>query len=72
MLFELATKKKRQDALQRLSHRYLESLRIECMIEIPKSNSEPEGIARILKQHGAEDSSYSISWVKRLMEKSYL
>ncbi|MED1865875.1 hypothetical protein P4V41_20710 [Fictibacillus nanhaiensis] len=42
------------------------------MIEIPKSNSEPEGIARILKQHGAEDSSYSISWVKRLMEKSYL
>ncbi len=62
VLFELFSKKKRLDALQRLNHNYLETLRNEFLIDIPKPNSNPDEIARILKKHGAGEFCYSISW----------
>ncbi|MGD7006511.1 hypothetical protein [Metabacillus sp. 84] len=60
--FELASAKKRQDALDRLCHSYRTTLREEFLIEIPKPNSDPADIAKLLKQHGAGASCYVISW----------
>jgi hypothetical protein len=60
VLYELASPKKRQDALQRLSseERFLDK---SCMIEIPKPNSDYEQIEEILKKHGAGKKCYAIS-----------
>lgn len=62
VLFELSSAKKRKDALSRLCHTYRTTLREEYMIEIPKPNSDPAEIAKLLKQNGAGDSCYAISW----------
>lgn len=62
VLFELSSAKKRKDALSRLCHTYRITLREEYMIEIPKPNSDPEQIAKLMKQNGAGDLCYSISW----------
>ncbi|MDQ0201977.1 hypothetical protein [Neobacillus ginsengisoli] len=61
VLFELSTQNKRRHALHRLCHNYFETLRNEYMIEIPKPNSDPQEIVKIMKKYGAEDSCYSIS-----------
>lgn len=50
VLFELFSKKKRQDALSRLCHNYRTTLRKEFMIEIQKPNSDYEEIAKLLKR----------------------
>jgi hypothetical protein len=63
VLFELFSKKdKRHDALSRLCHNYRTTLRKEYMIQIPKPNSDPEAIAKMLKSHGAGDTCYVISF----------
>ncbi|WHY84646.1 hypothetical protein QNH39_18585 [Neobacillus novalis] len=62
VLFELSSSKKRQDAIERLNHNYLDTLRNEFMIEIPKPNSDPEEIVNLLKVHGASKNCYVISW----------
>ncbi|MFC0270435.1 hypothetical protein ACFFIX_03045 [Metabacillus herbersteinensis] len=62
VLFELSSSKKRKDALSRLCHTYRTTLREDYMIEIPKPNSNPIEIANLLKQNGAGDSCYAISW----------
>ncbi|SNT49388.1 hypothetical protein SAMN05444672_13344 [Bacillus sp. OK838] len=60
ILFELSSAKKRKDALSRLCHSYRTTLREEYIIEIPKPNSDPADIAKLLKQNGAD--CYVISW----------
>ena len=62
VLFELSSNKKRKDALSRLCHTYRTTLREEYIMEISKPNSDPEGIAKLLKQNGARHSCYVISW----------
>ncbi|PGK51880.1 hypothetical protein CN918_29245 [Priestia megaterium] len=62
VLFELHSAKKRKDALGRLCHTYKTTLREERMIPIPKPNSDPEQLAKLLKQHGAGKTCYVISW----------
>ncbi|MFT8318822.1 MAG: hypothetical protein ABF651_11220 [Sporolactobacillus sp.] len=62
ILYELFSQKKRDHAMDRLNHRYMEMLRQEFMIELPKPNSDPKEIARILRKYGAGDICYSIVW----------
>ncbi|MEY8754357.1 hypothetical protein AB9M93_07285 [Peribacillus frigoritolerans] len=62
VLFELFSAKKRMDAIGRLNHNYLTTLREEFMIEIPKPNSDPEEIENLLKKQGAGNDCYAISW----------
>ncbi|MCK1985803.1 MULTISPECIES: hypothetical protein [Peribacillus] len=62
VLFELSSNKKRKDALSRLCHTYRTTLREEYIMEISKPNSDPVGIAKLLKQNGAGHSCYVISW----------
>jgi hypothetical protein len=62
ILYELFSQKKRRNAIDKLNHRYMEMLRKEFMIEIPKPNSDPEEIARLLRKYGAGDTCYSIIW----------
>jgi hypothetical protein len=62
VMFEMSSAKKRKDALSRLCHSYRITLREEYMFDIPKPNSDPEAIAKLLKQNGAGDSCYVISW----------
>ncbi|WP_409296783.1 hypothetical protein V1498_02715 [Peribacillus sp. SCS-26] len=62
VMFELSSAKKRTDALSRLCHSYRETLREEYLFSIPKPNSEAKAIEKLLKQHGAGDTCYVISW----------
>lgn len=62
VLFEMSSAKKRKDALSRLCHSYGTTLRNEYMVDIPKPNSDPEAIAKVLKQNGAGNSCYVLSW----------
>jgi hypothetical protein len=57
VLFELSSKMKRRDALGRLD-RTIECLHEELMYEIPKPNSDPDEIERLLKQQGAGKMCY--------------
>ncbi|MFU1996764.1 hypothetical protein [Priestia megaterium] len=62
VMFELFSLKRRDDALHRLNHTYTKTLKEEYMIEIPKSNSCADDIAKLLKQHGAGKQCYAISF----------
>lgn len=62
VLFEMSSAKKRKDALSRLCHSYRTTLREEYMFDMPKTNSDPEAIAKLLKENGAGNSCYVISW----------
>jgi hypothetical protein len=62
VMFELFSQKRRADALHRLNHTYEETLRKEFMIEIPKPNSNPEDIFKLLQKHGAGNLCYVISF----------
>ncbi|MFJ7730239.1 hypothetical protein ACIQXV_29710 [Neobacillus sp. NPDC097160] len=62
MLFELSSSKKRGDAIGRLNHNYLDTLRNEFMFEIPKPNSDPEEIEKLIKEQGAGKNCYVMSW----------
>ncbi|WP_409291325.1 hypothetical protein [Peribacillus sp. SCS-37] len=62
VIFELSSAKKRKDALSRLCHSYRETLREEYLFSIPKPNSDPQVIEKLLKQNGAGDTCYVISW----------
>lgn len=63
VLFELSTrKKKRKDALSRLSHNYKKVLDENYMLEIPKPNSDYMEIAKLLQEYGAGVFCYVISW----------
>jgi hypothetical protein len=63
VLFELFSADKRRDrGLNRLCHDYRETLREEYLTEIPKPNSDPEEIAKLLKQNGAGYLCYAMSW----------
>jgi len=53
ILFELASSKKRLDALGRLCHNYNTNLREQYMYEIPKPNSDKTEIAALLKKQRA-------------------
>jgi hypothetical protein len=66
VLFELFSKKKRKDAIGRLSHDYETTLKVDSMIEIKKPNSNPMKITNILKQHGAGELCYSISFSEKI------
>ncbi|PFX96064.1 hypothetical protein COL41_11995 [Bacillus mycoides] len=70
VLLELSSTKKRKDAIGRLCHNYRNTLREEYMIEIPKPNSCPIAIDRLLKEHGAGDSCYAISWDTKIDGKT--
>ncbi|WP_419883947.1 hypothetical protein ACN6MY_10945 [Peribacillus sp. B-H-3] len=61
VLFELTSPKKRDNALNRLNHNYLVTFRKELMIEIPKPNSDPDDIEKIMKKQGAGNSCYVMS-----------
>lgn len=60
VLFELFSPKKRRDAIHRLSN-YSITLRNEFMFEIPKPNSDPEEIEKLLKKQGAGNDCYAMS-----------
>ncbi|MGM0924767.1 MAG: hypothetical protein ACQEWW_26890 [Bacillota bacterium] len=62
VLFELFSAKRRMDAMNRLNHNYLTTLLKEFMIEIPKPNSDPEEIEKLLKKQGAGNDCYAMSW----------
>ncbi|ULO05358.1 hypothetical protein H1230_19925 [Paenibacillus sp. 19GGS1-52] len=62
VLFELSSPKKRKDAIGRLNHQYKQTLNENYMIEIPKPNSNYLHIANLLKNYGAGDYCYVISW----------
>ncbi|MFQ3546103.1 hypothetical protein Q7A53_18635 [Halobacillus rhizosphaerae] len=62
VLFELLSPKKRMDAMDRLCHNYLSTLQEEFMIEIPKPNSNPKEIEKLLKKQGSSNECYAISW----------
>jgi hypothetical protein len=64
--FELASEKKRLDALSRLCHSYMSSFVQKYMIEIPKPNSDFTLILNILKTYGANDICYAISFNKEI------
>ena len=53
VLFELSSSQKRSDVLGRLN-----ILRTEFMFQIPKPNSDPAEIEKLLKKHGAGDLCY--------------
>lgn len=72
VLFELSSAKKRKDALNRFCHSYRTTLREEYMFEIPKTNSTPAEIAKLLKKNGAGDSCYVISWDEEIDGKELL
>lgn len=61
VLFELSSSKKRGDAIGRLNHKYLDTLRNEFMIEIPKPNSDPDEIEKLMKEQGAGKKCYVMS-----------
>lgn len=61
VLYELQSSKKRRDAIWRLSHTYLDILNEKYLTEIPKPNSDPTQIVKLLKKQGAGDLCYSIS-----------
>jgi len=63
VMFELASSKKRLDALSRLSHNYNITLNEKYMIEI-EDGSEEEVIIKLLKENGAKSTCYIISWDK--------
>jgi hypothetical protein len=62
VLFELFSAKKRMEALNRLNHNYSSTLREELMIEIPKPNSSPLEIEKLLRKQGAGKDCYVMSW----------
>lgn len=62
ILFELASVKKRQHAIGRLSHNYTDVLNNKYMTEIPKPNSNFSNILKLLKKHGAGETCYAISF----------
>jgi len=62
MIYELASAKKRTDALSRLCHNYDIVFIKEYMIELSKPNSEYIDIVNTLKSYGAKDKCYSISF----------
>ncbi|WP_026692042.1 hypothetical protein [Peribacillus kribbensis] len=62
VLFEMSSDKKRKNALNRLCHSYRTTLREEYMFDIAKPNSDPEAIVKLLKENGAGNSCYVISW----------
>lgn len=70
ILFELASTKKRKDAIGRLSHNYVELLNDKYMIEIPKPNSYYVDIIKLLKQYGAKEECYVISYNENIDGKS--
>ncbi|WP_123040480.1 hypothetical protein [Cohnella candidum] len=61
VLYELSNPQKRKDALHRLSS-YEKFLERRIMKEIPKPNSNYLNIETLLKQQGASDECYAISW----------
>ncbi|WP_299095735.1 hypothetical protein [uncultured Metabacillus sp.] len=62
VLFELFSQKKRDNVMNRLCHNYLDTFRKEFMIEIPTPNSDPGEIEKLMKNQGAGNDCYVISW----------
>lgn len=63
VLFELFSPSKRQErGLDRLCHNYRDTLRTEYLTEIPKPNSDPDEIVKLLKKRGAEEICYAMSF----------
>lgn len=61
IMYELSSPKKRIDAVWRLSS-YHNILDVNFMIEIPKPNSNYMDIFKLLKNYGANDTAYVISF----------
>ncbi|PEZ00309.1 hypothetical protein CN326_22760 [Bacillus sp. AFS018417] len=61
VLFELFSPSKRSYALSRLCHNYSITLCGKFMNHIPKPNSDPEEIERLLIKQGAQDICYVMS-----------
>lgn len=61
-LFELASSKKRKDAISRLCHNSQETLDKKYMIEIALPDSDFTEILNQLKKYGAGEKSYCISY----------
>ncbi|MGB8273269.1 MAG: hypothetical protein WCE77_26830, partial [Priestia megaterium] len=62
ILHELASPKKRLDALSRLCHNYTTTLRKKYLIELPKANFNKEGLETLLRKYGPIKQCYVISW----------
>ena len=54
-IYELSSRKKRHNALLRLSHNYKSVFIERYMEEIPKPNSDPVKILSLLKSNGSGD-----------------
>jgi hypothetical protein len=62
VLFELASAKRRKNALNRLCHDYEKVLNQKHLIEISHPNSNYLDIIGLLKKEGAKDLCYSMSF----------
>ncbi|MEJ9306797.1 hypothetical protein ABEW33_26400 [Priestia megaterium] len=62
VLHELASPKKRLDALSRLCHNYTTTLRKKHLIELPKANFNKEDLETLLRRYGPIKQCYVISW----------
>ncbi len=62
ILFELSSKTKRTMAIGRLSHNYLDVLKNQYMTELYKPNSNFNDIAALLREEGAGNICYVISY----------
>ena len=72
VLFELFSSKRRDDAIDRLCHNYSDTLREEFMIEIPRPNSDPAEIEKLLKRQGAGNDCYVMSMNEKIDGKHLL
>ncbi|WP_180228740.1 hypothetical protein [Priestia megaterium] len=61
VLHELASPKKRLDALSRLCHNYTTTLRKKYLIELPKANFNKENLESLLRKYGPIKQCYVIS-----------
>ncbi|SFS64073.1 hypothetical protein [Marininema halotolerans] len=65
-LFELSSKRKRVNALNRLCHNYTQLFRDREMVEIPKKDDLQQYIHHSLTVYGAGSSCYVISFNSEL------
>jgi hypothetical protein len=66
VIYELSTPKKREDAIGRLNHNYKNTLNEKYLVKIPKPNSDYTEILNLLKNHGAGDLCYTMSFCEAI------
>lgn len=66
IMYELSSVKKRKKALGRFAHHYESILNPTYIEKIPKNLIHVEGIAKLLKEYGAGDCCYVISFIEEI------